>query len=147
MNTPLLPVLAAEDEETDQFILKRAFSQAKLACPLILVSDGQQAIDYLNGDAPYGDRMAYPLPALLLLDLKMPRVTGFDVLAWLATRPEFSSLPVIVLTSSDHDSDIQKARQLGARDYIVKPHSFSHLVNIIRGLGDRWLQATNLPNT
>jgi CheY-like chemotaxis protein len=144
MNTPLVPVLAAEDEETDRFILQRAFSQAMLNGPLILVPDGQQAIDYLNGAAPYHDRTLHPFPVLLLLDLKMPRMTGFDVLTWLKARPEFERLPVVVLTSSAHDSDIQKARELGARDYIVKPHDFSQLVDLMRQLGVHWLQAPDL---
>lgn len=145
MNTALFgPVLAAEDEETDRFILQRAFSRAELTCPLTLVADGQQAIDYLCGGAPFSDRKVHPFPALLLLDLKMPRMTGFDVLEWLGARPEFNCLPVVVLTSSAHASDVQKARQLGALDYIVKPHEFSQLVKILRELGERWLNRPRL---
>jgi CheY-like chemotaxis protein len=77
----------------------------------------------------------------------MPRMTGCEVLVWLRERPEFKRLPVVVLTSSAHDSDIQKARDLGALDYIVKPHDFSHLVVIMQQLGLRWLQTPEFPNT
>jgi CheY-like chemotaxis protein len=132
-------VLAAEDEETDRFILKRAFQKAGIHHSLLFVCDGEEAIDYLNGTEPYHDRARYPLPSLLLLDLKMPRRTGFEVLAWLAAAPEFKSLPVVVLSSSSHESDTQKARQLGAREYIVKPHDLSQFVEMVRDLCGRWL--------
>jgi len=81
----------------------------------------------------------HPLPALLLLDLKMPRMDGFEVLAWLATRLDFKDLPVVVLSSSSDDSDIQKARQLGAREYFIKPHALSDLVTMLKSLQSRHL--------
>jgi CheY-like chemotaxis protein len=139
-----LPVLVAEDEETDGFILRLGFERAGLPNPLLVVRDGQEALDYLIGNAPYADRSIHPLPALLLLDLKMPRMNGFEVLAWLATRPDFKDLPAVVLSSSSDDSDIQKARQMGARDYFVKPHSLSDLVKILQRLHTRWLPV--MPN-
>jgi CheY-like chemotaxis protein len=139
MRTEHPSVLVAEDEETDVLILRLGFEKAGLPNPLIAVRDGQEALDYLNGNGPYADRSRHPLPALLLLDLKMPRLTGFDVLAWLATRPDFKHLPAVVLSSSSDDSDIQEALRLGARDYFVKPHSLAELVKIIRTLPARWL--------
>jgi CheY-like chemotaxis protein len=142
MKAKLFPVLAAEDEESDRFILQRAFERSGLNHPLILVRDGREALDYLSGDGAFADRALHPLPRLVILDLKMPRLSGFDVLAWLVARPDFKDLPAVVLSSSSDDADIQKARQLGARDYFVKPHSLDELVTIIRGLHDRWLSVT-----
>jgi CheY-like chemotaxis protein len=105
----------------------------------LVVRDGQEAVDYLAGNKPYNDRTAYPFPALVLLDLKMPRMSGFDVLAWLADRSEFKHLPLVVLSSSSDDSDREKARLMGAKEYFVKPHSLLDLVKIIQDLADRWL--------
>jgi CheY-like chemotaxis protein len=139
MSEPSKVVLAAEDEETDRLILKLAFERAQVSCPLVMVRDGQEAIDYLAGKPPYQERLVYPVPGLLLLDLKMPRLTGFDVLEWLALNREFRNLPAIVFSSSSHESDIQKARLLGAKDYMVKTPSLSHLVSAIKSLCDRWL--------
>jgi CheY-like chemotaxis protein len=103
------PVLAAEDDEGDAVLLRLAFKRAEIPQPLIVVHDGQETIDYLSGNPPYADRSVYPQPALLLLDLKMPRLNGFDVLAWWAARPEWRDLPVVVLSSSSHETDIDRA--------------------------------------
>jgi CheY-like chemotaxis protein len=135
------PVLAAEDDEGDAMLLRLAFKRAEIAHPLIVVRDGQEAIDYLNGQPPYDDRVAYPPPALLLLDLKMPRLNGFDVLAWWAARPELSDLPVVVLSSSSHETDVDEARKMGAREYIIKPHGFTQLTKLLQELRGRWLSA------
>jgi CheY-like chemotaxis protein len=126
----LRPILAAEDEESDRMILKLAFQGAKLPRPLVIVRDGQEAVDYLGGKGRFADRSAHPLPALVVLDLKMPRMNGFDVLAWLANQPEFKELPAVVLSSSSDESDIRKARQVGAREYFVKPHNLEELIKI-----------------
>ena len=134
-----LPVLAAEDEESDAFILRLAFQKAGVSNPLVIVSDGHEAIDYLASHGRYSDRNAHPLPALLLLDLKMPRMSGFDVLRWLSMQPNFQHLPAIVLSSSSDESDLLRARQLGARDYFVKPLSLPDFVGIIKSLQSRWL--------
>jgi CheY-like chemotaxis protein len=133
------PILAVEDEETDRFILNLAFEKAQLPHPLVTVRDGEECVDYLTGAGSFANRALHPLPALLLLDLKMPRMHGFEVLEWLTTRPEFKDLPVVALSSSSDGSDSQQARQLGARDYIVKPHSLDDLVKILQQLHERWL--------
>jgi len=145
MSATFPPILAAEDEETDRFILKLAFDQAKLSHPLVTVRDGQECVDYLSGATAYADRTKHPLPALLLLDHKMPRKHGFEVLEWLATQPQFKNLPVFVLSSSSDDSDIQKARQLGAWDYFIKPHALSDWVSILHRLQRRCLPAGSNP--
>jgi CheY-like chemotaxis protein len=135
------PILAAEDDEGDAMLLRLAFKRAEIPHPLIVVHDGQEAIDYLFGNPPYADRTIYPQPALLLLDLKMPRLNGFDVLAWWAARPELRDLPVVVLSSSSHETDIDRARKMGAREYIVKPHGFAQLSKLMQELCGRWLSA------
>lgn len=133
------PILAAEDEESDRMILKLAFQKAKVSHPLVLVCDGQEAVDYLAGKGPYADRSAHPLPALIVLDLKMPRMNGFDVLAWLAMQAEMKEIPAVVLSSSADESDMEKACRLGAREYFVKPHGFDKLVHIAEEIQSRWL--------
>jgi CheY-like chemotaxis protein len=137
----LRPVLAAEDDEGDAMLLRLAFKRACIPHSLIVVHDGQEAIDYLNGHPPYEDRVIYPPPALLLLDLKMPRLNGFDVLTWWAEHPELRDLPVVVLSSSSHETDIDRARKMGAREYIVKPHGFAQLTKLMEELCQRWLSA------
>ena len=134
-------VLSAEDEESDAIILKRAFRKATVLNPLTILKDGQEAVDYLSGVAPYGDRNEHPLPALVLLDLKMPRMSGFDVLAWIATRPDLKSIPIIVLSSSSSDADMRRAREMGAQEYLVKPNGVDQLAQIIHGLHSRWQMA------
>jgi CheY-like chemotaxis protein len=138
MATPAL-ILVAEDEESDAWLLQHAFTKAGLSNPVVIARDGQDAVAYLGGHSPYTDRSTHPLPALIVLDLKMPRMNGFDVLAWLKTRPDLAGVPVVILTSSSLESDIKQARQLGALDYMVKPHEFSNLVELVRNLGQRWL--------
>jgi CheY-like chemotaxis protein len=133
--------LAAEDEEGDAMLLLLAFKRTELRHPMIVVHDGQEAIDYLDGQPPFHDRIVHPIPALLLLDLKMPRLNGFDVLAWWAKRPDLRDIPVVVLSSSSHPSDMAKAKQMGAREYIVKPHGFAQLSRLLQELCGRWMPA------
>jgi CheY-like chemotaxis protein len=128
MNPPLPPILIAEDEETDRMIWELALERAAMPNPAIIVRDGQEAVKYLAGHAH---------PFMLLLDLKMPQMDGFDVLVWLALQKDFRKLPVFIFSSSADDNDVEKARRLGAWDYIVKPHQLSDLVQIIKGLPGR----------
>jgi CheY-like chemotaxis protein len=134
-----IPILVAEDEETDVLLLRYAIRRVGLPHQLIVAQDGQEAIDYLSGEAPYSDRTLHPLPALVLLDLKMPRLTGFDVLAWLQGRPELKKLPAVVLTSSADEADRLRAQQLGAAEYRVKPGDLPGLMKVIQELHTRWL--------
>jgi CheY-like chemotaxis protein len=137
-------ILVAEDDSNDVFLLRRAFQKAQVKCHILDVSNGQDAIFYLQGAAPYNNRTAYPLPQLLLLDIKMPLMNGFDVLEWLRSRPELAQLPAVILSSSNHDEDISRARRLGARDYLVKPSDLSHLADLARDIASQWLQGTAL---
>src|SRR5919205_937131 len=107
-------VLLVEDDPNDVTLTQRAFARAGFANPLQIVNDGEQAIAYLAGDARYADRQRYPLPILVLLDLKLPRKSGFDVLGWLRGVPDVRRLPVVVLTSSAQSPDIDRAYDAGA---------------------------------
>jgi len=134
-----VPILFAEDDKNDIFLMRRAFDNAGFLNPLFVVHNGQQAIHYLEGKGDYTPREKYPLPGLLLLDLKMPLMDGFDVLAWLRTQSQFDTLPVVVLTSSKLETDVEKSRELGVYDYRVKPHSFEDLVRLLDDVRKCWL--------
>lgn len=127
-------ILIAEDDDNDVFLIRRAFHQAQFENPLQVVPTGEDAIAYLRGDSHFADRSRFPIPALMLLDLKMPRKNGFEVLAWIRQRAEFNALPVVVLTSSQESADINRAYALGANSYLVKPASFLSLVDMINRL-------------
>ncbi len=106
---------------------------------LVSVSDGQEAIDYLKGAAQFHNRFLYPLPSLLLLDLEMPGMDGFAVLEWLLTRSDLEALPVVVLSSSNQEADIKRAKALGADDYVVKPADFDGMRSMAKDLVAHWL--------
>ena len=137
--------LVAEDDENDVFFLQRAFKQAKIENPLNVVRDGQEAIEYLSGEGKFSDRNLYPLPNLFILDLKMPRKTGLDVLGWLQEQPELRCVPVLVLSSSAHRTDIEKAYELGANAFVVKPASLEKRVELAKLIGAFWLEFNEGP--
>jgi CheY-like chemotaxis protein len=140
-------VLIAEDDPTEVFLLQRAFAAAEVPATLHVVRDGQEAIDYLEGEAGFSDRGTYPLPDLLLLDLKMPRMNGFDVLGWLRQKPGLKRLLVTVLTSSDQPKDINRAYDLGANSYLVKPHGSTDLTELVRRVQRYWLESNRCAAT
>ncbi len=134
------PILLAEDDEDDILFIQRAYTKAHLPNELIVTNDGYQVVDYLQGQPPYTDRKRYPLPALVLLDIKMRLMDGFEVLAWLQTHRHLNGLPAVVLTSSTVAADMKRARELGARDYLVKPSDPQKLVPMLQGL-KKWIAA------
>ncbi len=138
-------ILLVEDNPHDVLLLQLAFQRASLATRLEVVGDGEAAIAYLSGQTPYGDRHRYPLPVLVLLDLKMPRRSGFDVLAWLQQQPGLQRLPVVVFTASDDVTDINRAYDLGANAYVVKPVAFAALVDLVQVLDAFWVQLNRPP--
>ena len=135
MNQPAF--LLAEDNEADVLFLKRAIEQTQTELPLAVVTDGQETIDYLSGRGAYGDRTRYPLPSVLLLDLKMPRKSGLEVLEWMK-EARLESPKVVVMTSSDEPGDVRRAYDLGAVAYIVKPASLGILRKIVVDLAAFW---------
>jgi CheY-like chemotaxis protein len=143
-------ILYAEDEENDIFFLKLALEDIGSPHSLKAVPDGEQAIDYLAGNGSFADRTRHPLPALVLLDINMPKKSGLEVLQWIRQQPQFQSLPIVMLTSSVRQEDMELARQLGAHDYILKVSQPSKLADLVKSLQDRWLsqhtQTTNSPH-
>lgn len=132
-------VLYAEDESSDIFFLERAFKLAGVPHSLKSVPDGQAAIDYLSAVDPFADADLHPIPCLILLDINMPKKSGLEVLAWIRKQPWLKDLPVLMLTSSSHADDMEKARQYGADDYLVKPSNPTKLVELVKALHGRWL--------
>jgi CheY-like chemotaxis protein len=143
--TDFAPVLLAEDDENDVILMRRAFRTTGLPNPLLIVPNGQEAISYLNAEGIFADRRKYPWPCLLLLDLKMPLLDGFDVLTWLQKRRRPKDLRVVIFTSSNADADQLRAFALGADAYWVKPPDFNELLAIVRHLQQQIQQAPALP--
>jgi CheY-like chemotaxis protein len=133
------PVLYAEDDENDAFLMRHAFNQAKIINPLLVVSDGNAAIEYLLGKGGYSERKQHPLPCLVLLDLKMRGRSGLDVLKWKQDEPSLSTLPVLMLTSSSQERDIREAYELGANGYLLKPNTPDEMVSLAKAIKDFWL--------
>ena len=138
-------ILVAEDSESDTFVLRRAFEKANINAELRFVEDGQDAVDYLSGSGVFGDRKANSLPKLLLLDLRMPRLNGFDVLGWVKKDSTLRRLPVAVFSSSNVDKDVDLAYDLGANSYLIKPHSTTDLADLVERLKKYWLEANRCP--
>ena len=137
-------VLLVEDDENDVFFMERAFREAGITTPLHVVNDGRQAIDYFCGKGKFTDRKRWPLPCLMLLDLKLPYVLGLDVLKWLRTHSEFRSIVVVVLTSSKQDTDIERAYALGANSYLVKPPDVQQLVAMVKKIKEYWMETNQI---
>jgi CheY-like chemotaxis protein len=139
------PVLLVEDSADDVLLMQRAFKSTSISAPLVVLPGGAAAIDYLSGAGPYADRGAHPLPALMLLDLKMPRVSGFDVLEWLRGQPALKRLPVVVLTSSKQEEDVNRAYDLGVNSYIVKPSGLKQIADVAAQIESYWLRLNQRP--
>ena len=137
-------ILLVDDSENDLTLMNIAFRKAGLNSPLQVVHNGEEAIAYLAGEGRYTDRNKFPLPAVMLLDLNMPMKDGFDVLAWLRKQSGLKRLSIIVLTSSLRPKDVERAFELGAHSYLVKPAALEDLVAMIRCLRD-WLKLNHFP--
>ncbi|HLS27146.1 MAG TPA: response regulator [Opitutales bacterium] len=137
--TNLSPILQIEDREEDVFLLQHIFKQVGIENPIYVAEDGQEGIDYLAGEGPYADREKHPFPSLVLLDLKLPRKMGTEVLEWIRADPALRSLIVIVLTSSIYEKDVQTCYDLGANAFLVKPSGMDNLKEMARALKDFWL--------
>jgi CheY-like chemotaxis protein len=139
-------ILVAEDDSSDAFFLQRAFQRAGIPTTLHFVRDGQEVLEYLRGDQQFADRKAHPFPRLLLLDLKMPRLNGFEVLDWLRRQPSLKRLLVVIFSSSEEIKDINRAYDLGANSYLVKPHAAEDLLELVGRLRNYWLETNKSPD-
>jgi CheY-like chemotaxis protein len=131
-------LLYVEDEESDRILMRFAFSEEGLEGILRMVNHGQEAIDYLSATGIYADREAHPSPGLVLLDLNLPEVHGFDVLKWIREHALLKALPVVIFSSSVREEDRARARSLGADDFVQKPHSLMALRQVARALHQKW---------
>ena len=140
-------ILLVEDLEDDILLVTRAFKKVGLTNPMQVVRDGEEAIDYLRGEGKYANRDEYPLPSLILLDLKLPKIDGFEVLTWVRAHPTLKTIPVLVLTSSDHIRDVNRAYELGANSFLVKQLDFDELSDAAAVIKDYWLRLAETPKS
>jgi CheY-like chemotaxis protein len=138
-------ILLADDSSDDVFLIRSAFKKSGFEDPVYVVSNGEQVVQYLKGEGTYADRKRFPVPHLLLLDLNMPRMNGFDVLSWIRGRSEWMCLPIIVLTTSFYGPEIKRAYDLGANSFITKPPEFLQLLASLKEVGEHWLRRALLP--
>jgi CheY-like chemotaxis protein len=132
-------VLLVDDNRLDVELTLEVFRDSRLANAINVVSSGEEALEYMFGKGKFADRQNYPLPDLILLDLKMPGLDGFDVLSQVRKTPGIKGIPVIVLTGSNAEGDRAMSFDLGANGYLLKPISFDGLMHAIREVGDYWI--------
>lgn len=138
-------VLLVEDDPNDARLVQRAFSRSGVEVSVLRLQNGDEAVSYLRGEAPYDNRVLHPVPEVMLLDIKLPRRSGFEVLQWVRTRTDvLRRMPIVMLTSSTHAIDINRAYDLGANSYVSKPESSDQLHELVLRFTSYWLK-TNLP--
>jgi len=140
-----LTILMVEDDSADVVLLRRALEKGTGSHTLNVVNDGEEAVAYLCGRGQYADRSAFPFPNIILTDLKMPRMGGFDLLRWLHQHPECSVIPTIVFTGSAVASDVETAYSLGANSYMVKPSSLNDLMELVQSTSNYWSRCERPP--
>jgi CheY-like chemotaxis protein len=138
-------ILLVEDNRMDVELTLDAFKEARLGNTIHVASNGQEALDYLFGKEEYGDRVKYPMPNLVLLDLKLPGIDGFEVLKQLKSTPVLKRLPVVILTSSKEEGDRALSYDIGANSYLVKPISFDGFLDVVKQIGGYWLTLNAAP--
>ena len=138
-------ILLVDDSENDRLLMRAAFKKAGFVIPLQEVHNGEEAIGYLKGAGSYGDREQFPLPTVMLMDLNMPMKNGFDVLTWVRAQSGLKRMSIIVLTASMRAEDIERAFDLGANAFLVKPGNLDALTAMIRCLRD-WMQINHFPS-
>jgi len=139
-------ILLVEDNSDDATLVCTAVQRTFAGIRVFVVCDGSEAISYLTSEGLYKDRNAYPFPDLILLDLKMPQVNGFEVLRWVRSQPTMKGLPVVVLTGSVLASDNTLAYESGANSYLLKPSSFEGLLKTVKSLGEFWFEGNLRPH-
>jgi CheY-like chemotaxis protein len=139
-------ILLVEDNPTDVLLIQRAFDKAKLGNPVHVIGDGDTVVDYLSGAGEYADRMRFPLPILMLLDLKLPRRSGLEVLGWLREQDTLKRIPVVMLTSSQQRRDVNEAYDSGVNSYLVKPVEFDALFDMLKAVNLYWVMFNTKPH-
>ncbi len=138
-------ILLVEDEWVDVMLLRRVFARLRLDANLVLAADGDEAIEYLSNATTSSPSANAPLPDLVLLDLNLPRRSGFEVLAWLRGQPSLRTLPVVVFSSSREDRDVERAYAAGANSYLVKTPDLHELQSMIGEMYQYWFQQNRVP--
>lgn len=138
-------ILLVEDDPNQVLLLQRALLKAGLDIPVRVAIDGEAAIDYLSGAGEFANRSAHPIPSIILLDLNLPRISGFEVLEFIREKSGLRRLPVIVMSTSREPLDVNRAYDLGANSYVGKPWDFPALVEIVKKLNDYWLKLNEMP--
>jgi len=138
-------ILLVEDNADDAMLIERAIRKANLTTPVHRVEDGEAACNYLMGAGPYAERAQHPLPTLVLLDLKLPKRSGLEVLRWVRSTPALAKLVIVMLTSSKEHRDIEEAYALGVNSYLVKPISPAEMLDLAKALGLYWLTHNEPP--
>lgn len=148
MNMPkkTLIILMAEDDADDRLLAQEAMHESRVLNELHFVEDGVQLLSYLRGDNKFSDRILYPMPGLILLDLNMPKMDGREALAEIKADSRLRRIPVVILTTSKAEEDMVKGYDLGAVSYITKPVTFDALVELMRALGKYWVEFVELPD-
>lgn len=141
----LRTILLVEDEPSDAALLTRGFEKAKVANPIIHLANGDEVLRYLAAKGEYADRVKYPLPAVILLDLKLPGATGMQILQWMRAQGEIKRIPVVVLTSDDSPRTIDAAYDLGANSYLVKPGNAAEIARMVQAIQQYWVKLNEPP--
>jgi CheY-like chemotaxis protein len=141
-----VPIVLAEDDEDDQLIVRRAFEKARFRSPLHIVDNGQELMRYLRGEKEYSNRQDYPLPGLILLDLNMPVMNGEDALAEIKADRELQHIPVVILTTTDDQTGVNRCYELGASTFITKPVTFTGFLDVVSKLQLYWFSLVELPD-
>ncbi len=139
-------ILLVEDDSNDILFIQRAFRRSKFDGLMQVVRDGDEAVAYLAGEGKYEDRNVYPLPGMILLDLKLPRRSGLEVLEWIRQQPVIKRIPVVILTSSKEHKDVNRAYDIGVNSYLVKPVNYDALTKMIEALDCFWLKINCYPS-
>src|SRR5262245_11748048 len=133
-------ILLVEDNDDDVFLMRHALNAAGVVNPVFVVESGQQAVDYLSGSGEFQDRTRFPMPVIVFLDLKLPLISGHEVLAWVRAQRQLESLLVVVLTSSNEPSDVRRSYSLGANSYLMKPLASRQLLDLAKAFNWTWIE-------
>lgn len=138
-------ILLVEDSDDDVFLITRAFKTVGLVTPMVRATDGRDAIDYLSGKGQYADRVKFPMPSLVLLDIKMPFISGLEVLRWIRGQALLAALPVVMFTTSSQECDVRSAYAAGANAFLVKPARLEECTSIASVIKQFWVDANIAP--